>query len=92
MATLARPAQLPLEVLDIGNPHLWTEYSHVLPYFAEMRRAGPVHWCPESMYGPYWNIVSHQHIMEVEGRPDDEGYYSYGLAGGAEAPAKGGGA
>lgn len=70
MATLARPAQLPLEVLDIGNPHLWTEYSHVLPYFAEMRRAGPVHWCPESMYGPYWNIVSHQHIMEVEGRPD----------------------
>ena len=70
MATLARPAALPLEVLDIGNPHLWTEYTHVLPYLAEMRRAGPVHWCPESMYGPYWNIVSHHHIMEVEGRPD----------------------
>ena len=70
MATLARPAALPLEVLDIGNPHLWTDYRHVLPYFAEMRRAGPVHWCPESMYGPYWNIVSHHHIMEVEGRPD----------------------
>ena len=70
MATLARPAALPLEVLDIGNPHLWTDYSHILPYFAEMRRAGPVHWCAESMYGPYWNIVSHQHIMEVEGRPD----------------------
>jgi hypothetical protein len=31
MATLARPADLPLEVLDIGNPHLWTEYSKVLP-------------------------------------------------------------
>ena len=70
MATLARPVALPPEVLDIGNPHLWTEYSHVLPYFAEMRHAGPVHWCPESMYGPYWNIVSHQHIMEVEGRPE----------------------
>lgn len=70
MATLARPAGLPLEVLDIGNPHLWTEYSHVLPNFARMRAAGPLHWCPESMYGPYWNVVSHQHIMEVEGRPD----------------------
>lgn len=70
MATLARPAELPLEVLDIANPHLWTDYKHILPYFAEMRAAGPLHYCPESMYGPYWNIVSHQHIMEIEGRPD----------------------
>jgi cytochrome P450 len=70
MATLARPANLPLEVLDIGNPHLWLDYKHVLPNFADLRRAGPVHHCPESLYGPYWSIVSHQHIMEVEGRPD----------------------
>lgn len=30
--------------------------------------------------------------IEVEGRPDDEGYYSYGLTGGSGEPAKGGGA
>ena len=70
MATLARPAGLPLEVLDIANPHLWTEYKNVLPNFAAMRRAGPLHYCPDSMYGAYWNVVSHQHIMEIEGRPD----------------------
>jgi cytochrome P450 len=70
MATLARAEALPLEVLDIGNPHLWTEHSKVLPYFAQLRAAGPLHWCPESIYGPYWSVVTHQHIMEVEGRPD----------------------
>ena len=70
MATLARTAELPLEILDIGNPHLWLEHKNLLSNFARLRAAGPVHWCPESMYGPYWNIVSHQHIMEVEGRPD----------------------
>ncbi|MGQ5700747.1 cytochrome P450 [Sandaracinobacteroides sp. A072] len=70
MATLARETGLPLEVLDIGNPHLWVEYKHILENFATMRRHGPVHYCPQSMYGPYWSVVSHHHIMEVEGRPD----------------------
>jgi cytochrome P450 len=70
MATLAKAADLPLDLLDIGNPHLWLDYTHVLPNLAALRRAGPVHYCPESIYGPYWSIVSHQHIMEVEGRPD----------------------
>lgn len=69
MATLARAANLPLEVLDVGNPHQWVDYT-VLPKFTELRRHGPLHYCPESMYGPYWSVVSHQHIMEVEGRPD----------------------
>ncbi len=69
MATVARGEALPPEVLDIGNPHLWTDYSNVLPYFARLRAAGPLHWCPGSIYGPYWSVVSHQHIMEVEGRP-----------------------
>ncbi len=72
MATLAREQEsLPLDVLDIGEPHRWVEnYARVLPDFAKLRAEGPVHWCPESLYGPYWSVVSHQHIMEVEGRPD----------------------
>ncbi len=69
MATLVREAGLPLELLDVGEPHQWVDYT-VLPKFAELRKRGPLHYCPESMYGPYWSIVSHQHIMEVEGRPD----------------------
>ena len=71
MATLARETGLALDILDVGEPHRWQDnYDRVLKDFAAMRAEGPVHWCPESIYGPYWNVVSHQHIMEVEGRPD----------------------
>jgi cytochrome P450 len=69
MATLARAAELPLDVLNVGDPHQWLDYT-VLPKFAELRRHGPLHYCPESLYGPYWSVVSHHHIMEVEGQPD----------------------
>jgi cytochrome P450 len=69
MATLARAAHLPLDLLDVGNPHQWVDYT-VLPKFAALRREGPLHWCPESMYGAYWSVVSHAAVMEVEGRPE----------------------
>ncbi len=70
MATLAAPrASLPLEILNVGDPHQWVDYT-VLPKFAELRRHGPVHWCPESIYGPYWSVVTHREIVEVESRPD----------------------
>jgi cytochrome P450 len=69
MATLVKEAALPLEILDVGAPQQWLDYT-VLPKFAELRRHGPLHWCPESMYGPYWSVVTHREIMEVEGRPD----------------------
>ena len=69
MATLAKTADLPLDILNIGDPHQWVDYT-VLPKFAALRREGPLHYCPESIYGPYWSVVTHQHIMEIEGRPD----------------------
>jgi cytochrome P450 len=69
MATLAAAPSLPLELLNVGDPHQWVDYT-VLPKFAELRRHGPLHWCPDSIYGPYWSVVSHQHIQEVEGQPD----------------------
>jgi cytochrome P450 len=70
MATLARPIELSTDLLDVSRPQLWVDYTDLLDRFAELRRAGPVHWCPESLYGPYWSIVCHQEIMEIEGRPE----------------------
>ncbi len=71
MATLVRQQAdtLTLDDLDVSRTEYWLDHD-VLPRFARLRAAGPVHYCPESAYGPYWSIVSHQHIMEVEGRPD----------------------
>lgn len=70
MATAARETDLPPEVLDIANPELWGDHDRLLPYFRQLREAGPVHYCPDSIYGPYWSVVSAREIMEVEGNPD----------------------
>jgi cytochrome P450 len=31
-----------------------------------MRKEDPVNWCPDSPYGPYWNITTYKDIMTVD--------------------------
>ncbi len=69
MATLAADRPLTLDELDIARLDLW-ERHEILPRFAELRRRGPLHFCPEGPFGAYWSVVTHREIMEVEGRPD----------------------
>ena len=40
------------------------------PIFAEMQEAGPLHYIPESPYGPYWAVVGHKAIQHIEALPD----------------------
>ncbi|WP_194745154.1 cytochrome P450 [Thermaurantiacus tibetensis] len=70
MATLAAEPALTLDDLDVSRLDEWLEHRAILPKFAKLRRHGPLHWCPESRFGPYWSVVTHAAIMEVEGRPD----------------------
>lgn len=69
MATRALTRLTPAE-LDVGSPQQWLEYDGLLEKFARLRREGPLHWCPESVFGPFWSVVSHRLIQEVEGQPD----------------------
>ena len=69
MATLAAEPMLLNDARDVARQDDWVDYT-ILPKFAEMRAAGPVHHCPESLYGPYWSIVGHREIMEAEGHPE----------------------
>lgn len=70
MATLAAARPLGLDDLDVSRLDEWLDYGPILPKFARLRAHGPLHWCPQSAFGPYWSVVSHAAIMEVEGRPD----------------------
>lgn len=36
------------------------------PYFERLRRDAPVHLTPDSQFGPYWSVTSHEMIMEVD--------------------------
>ncbi|QFT76497.1 cytochrome P450 [Erythrobacter sp. THAF29] len=60
-----------------AHPHKW-DLSRSDIYFedrwqpivAEMQAEGPLHWIPESPYGPYWSVVGHKAIQHIEALPE----------------------
>ncbi|MDC0886294.1 cytochrome P450 [Altererythrobacter sp.] len=51
--------------VDVSREALYIEDRWHEP-FAQMRRDMPVSWCPDSPYGPYWSVVTHDLIGKVE--------------------------
>ncbi|WP_202949763.1 cytochrome P450 [Reyranella massiliensis] len=56
----------------MSQPRLYRDDSWGSP-FARLRREDPVHFHPESPFGPYWSITRYTDIMKVE---LDHGTYS----------------
>ena len=57
--------RIPLDSIDVSDPQLYQDdVWH--PYFARLRREDPVHYCRESLYGPYWSVTKYKDIMQVE--------------------------
>ena len=55
----------PIENFDPGHPELFRSDSF-WPYFERLRREDPVHYCRDSMFGPYWSITKYNDIMNIE--------------------------
>jgi cytochrome P450 len=64
-ALRARASSLPLEQFDPGDPELFRTDTF-WPYFDRLRRDDPVHYCKDSMFGPYWSVTRYNDIMEIE--------------------------
>ena len=68
---IPRDAQLPdvakidLAKFDISDPEWWRREAY-WPIFARMRKEDPVNWCPDSPYGPFWNVTTYKDIMTVD--------------------------
>ncbi|MGZ3324517.1 MAG: cytochrome P450, partial [Xanthobacteraceae bacterium] len=56
---------IPLEQFNPGDPELFRSDSF-WPYFDRLRREDPVHYCKDSMFGPYWSVTKYNDIMDVE--------------------------
>lgn len=56
---------LSLASLDVSDPQRFAEDSW-RPVFALLRDQAPVHYCPDSINGPYWSVTSHALIKEVD--------------------------
>src|SRR3954453_18884542 len=61
----AETAALPLEKL---NPARVDRFSNdtIWPVFERLRREDPVHFTPQSEYGPYWSVTKWNDIMAVD--------------------------
>jgi cytochrome P450 len=57
-----------LATLDVSRGELW-ESNTQGTHFAQLRADAPVHYCPESVFGPYWSVTRYADIEEVESNP-----------------------
>ena len=55
----------PLEELNPGNADRF-ETGAIWPVFKRLRAEAPVHFTPESEFGPYWSITKWDDIMAVD--------------------------
>ena len=60
-----RAQTLPLAEFDPGHPELFRTDTH-WAYFDRLRQEEPVHYCKDSMFGPYWSVTRYNDIMEIE--------------------------
>ena len=64
-AARERAYSIPLEQFDPGDPELFRTDTF-WPYFERLRKEEPVHYCKDSVFGPYWSVTKYNDIMNVE--------------------------
>ncbi len=64
------PHSVPLDQIDVSRAELMQSDNH-WGYFERLRKEDPVHYCEDSMFGPYWSITKFNDIMEIEGNHKD---------------------
>ncbi|MBA4747100.1 MAG: cytochrome P450 [Sphingopyxis sp.] len=68
MATQYRVIPETPHPFDVSRAELWAE-DRWQPIFRQMRAEAPVHYCPESKFGPYWSISTYKPIQHIEALP-----------------------
>jgi len=65
---LGDPWTIPLDQIDVADARIFQ--NDVWPdWFARLRRDDPVHFTPDSQFGPYWSVTKYKDIMKVETNP-----------------------
>ena len=52
--------------IDAFSPEVYADEAGIAAKFAEMRAKGDVLWVDQEPYRPFWAVLRHQDIMEVE--------------------------
>ena len=54
-----------LETLDMSDPKRFQDGT-MWAYFERLRCEAPVHYCPDSPFGPYWSVTRYHDITAVD--------------------------
>ncbi len=65
---LPDPYSLALEDINLAQPKLFQSQQH-WRYFERLRKEAPVHYCKDSLFGPYWSVTRFKDIMTVDTNP-----------------------
>lgn len=58
-----------LEDIDVSRPELYA-LDLWQPVFEKLRREDPVHYCKDSVFGPFWSVTTYKPLIEVESLPE----------------------
>ncbi len=64
-AARERAYSIALEQFDPGDPELFRSDTF-WPYFDRLRKEDPIHYCKDSVFGPYWSVTRYNDIMDIE--------------------------
>ena len=62
------PYAIPLAEINVADPALFMHDQH-WAFFDRLREEAPVHYCHDSVCGPFWSITRFNDIMEIEKNP-----------------------
>lgn len=66
-ATLDR-SETAVDPFDVSRPELYAEDRWREP-FRKLRAESPIHYVPESGFGPYWSVSTYKPIVHIEALP-----------------------
>jgi len=69
------PWSVAIEEIDVSQPNLFKTNSH-FAFFERLRKEAPVHYCKDSVFGPFWSITRFNDIMAVD--KDHQNFSSIG--------------
>jgi len=59
------PYSIPLDQIDLSKPEIFQRDLQGR-FFERLRAEDPVHYCPMSLFGPYWSVTKFKDIMYVD--------------------------
>ena len=58
-------SEIDLDAIDFADVELWRQ-NKMWDRFERLRKEDPIHYTPDSLFGPYWSITRHRDIVAVD--------------------------